>query len=62
MENCSSSHHYDCSTSLEIPCLLGNLKGDYHYKRQHIKSKHNIHCINIPINLSVYFVGDYNAQ
>jgi hypothetical protein len=38
MQN-SSSHHYACSTSQEIPCLLENLKGDDNYKTLHIKMR-----------------------
>ena len=62
MDNSSSLKVYGCSTSQEIPLLLENLKGDDNYKRLHKKCEHNIHCINIPTKLSVYFVRDYDAQ
>ena len=42
--------NYGCSTSQEIPCLLENLKGDYHYKNS-IKNS-----LKITTELSVCFV------
>ena len=62
MENSTSSHDYSCSSSQEIPHLLENLKGDDNYKRITWKCEHNIHSINVPTKLSVYFVGDCNVQ
>ena len=37
MESSYSSHEYGCSTSQKIPCLLENIKGDYHCKILYIK-------------------------
>ena len=62
MENSISSHDYSCSSSQEIPHLLENPKGDDNYKRITWKCEHNIHSINVPAKLSVYFVGDCNVQ
>jgi hypothetical protein len=39
-----------------------NLKGVDNYKTPHINYEHNIHPINFPTKLSVYFVGDYFVQ
>jgi len=51
MENSSSSHHYACSTSQEIPRLLENLTGNDNYKTLHIKMlklhhHHHHHHVN----------------
>jgi hypothetical protein len=37
-QNFPSSHDYGCSVSHEIPCLLENLRVDYHYKTLNTKT------------------------
>jgi hypothetical protein len=55
IQNPSSPHDYGCFTTQEIPCLLEDLNGDYHYKRLHInilKAKYNLLRIrNQPVPL-----------